>query len=143
VTPTRIALAAALAAGAATLGGAPAAARAGQQRIAVIAAADRGVPGDVQLRYAESDGARVAAAFRELGGVASEHLILGADAGRIQDTLAAVRGRIDAAHRAGDSVLLFFFYSGHADQDFLRARGSRLTWAKLKDLVRQTARTCR
>lgn len=111
------------------------AAYAGESRIVVAVGNDAGLAGDVPLRYAEDDARRVAATLREVGKVRHEHLLLGANAARIQEELALARVQADALRARGERVTLVFYYSGHGDADFLRAGSSRLSWAKLKELL--------
>jgi hypothetical protein len=106
--------------------------------VVVAAANDRGYADDVPLRYAESDADRILSALSELGRPRKIHRAVGGDAHSIQIAIAEARKDVDDARSAGQKTLLFFYYSGHADGDYLRVGGTRLTWSKLKELLSGT-----
>ena len=78
----------------------------GEDRFAVVIGNDAGEGGEVQLRYAETDAARVASVLQEVGGVRPENLVLlrGQDAGTVRRTLIAVNDRVRAAGGQGAVV---------------------------------------
>lgn len=121
---------------------APASARAGAERFAVVVGNDAGEGGEVQLRYAESDAARLAAVLQEVGGVRPENLVLlrGQDAGTVRRTLIAVNDRVRAA---GGQAVLIVYYSGHADAAALHLGRTQLELAELELLVRGSAASFR
>ena len=116
----------------------PAAGRAEAERFAVVVGNDAGAGGEVQLRYAEADAARLAAVLQDVGGVRPENLVLlrGQDAGTVRRTLIAVNDRVRAA---GGQAVLIVYYSGHADAAALHLGPTALELAELELLVRGSA----
>lgn len=109
------------------------------RRFAVIIGNNAGAPADVELRYAESDAARVARVLRELGGYEPADIVLlqGEAAATVAGTFDAVNERVRAAQsKEGTDTVLFVYYSGHADRRALHLGRSRLEFAKLAHLVR-------
>jgi hypothetical protein len=121
---------------------APAAALAQVERFAVVVGNDHGQPPDVDLRYAETDAARVAATLQEVGGVRPENLVLlrAQDAGTVRRALIAVNDRVRAA---GHQAVLIVYYSGHADAGALHLGTTQLELGELEQLVRGSAATFR
>jgi hypothetical protein len=106
----------------------------GVERIAVIAGADVGSPDEEPLRYAVSDARRFQAVLQELGGVRPERalLVLG---GAPEDLLAALteaRGRAAELSGAGHRVELFFYFSGHGDEEGLHFPQGSLSLEQLR-----------
>lgn len=120
----------------------PAAASAQVERFAVLVGNDQGQPPDLDLSYAESDAARVAAMLQEVGAVRPENLVLlrGQDAGTVRRALIAVNDRIRAA---GQQTMLTVYYSGHADAGALHLGQTRLEMPELEQLVRGSAASFR
>jgi hypothetical protein len=112
-------------------------AEAAVRRFAVIAGANHGDAGEVELRFAESDAERLGRVLREVGGFAPEDIALltGSDAGELRRALLDVNIRI---RQAGDTAMLFVFYSGHADSEALHLGGSRFAVQELKGLVQSS-----
>ncbi len=107
------------------------------RRFAVIIGNNTGARDDVELRYAESDAARVARVLRELGGFQPADIVLlqGEAARAVKGSLRAVDERIRAANARADT-LLFVYYSGHADRHALHLGESRFGLEKLATFVR-------
>ncbi|HXX30184.1 MAG TPA: caspase family protein [Myxococcaceae bacterium] len=118
------------------LAAAPAAAQV--ERFAVVVGNNAGSGGDVPLRYAESDAARVASVLREVGDVRPQDLVLlrGEDADTVRRALIAVNERVRSA---GGQTVLLVYYSGHADAEALHLGSSRLELSELEQLVRGSA----
>lgn len=116
----------------------PSAAEAAARCVAVVVGNNYGGASKVRLRYAERDARRVGALLEELGGVGRVSLLLG----RRADELRALLTRLERSSRAGQEVVLFFFYSGHADQHALLMGSSRFPFDELRrSLKRFPART--
>jgi hypothetical protein len=116
------------------------------ERFAVVVGNNRGFASDAALRYAEADARKVAEVLRELGAVEPANLVLlaGSDADTARRTLITVNDRIRAAVSQPDtSVVLFVYYSGHADEKALHLGTSRFDTAELAQLVRGSAATFR
>jgi hypothetical protein len=105
-------------------------------RLLIAVGAEVGLKTDVRLRYAQQDARRVAAALSELGAVTQSQVLEGPDAAGIQTALGVASKATAAAHQRGERVILFFFFSGHADADFLHAARSRLSWDSLRSQLR-------
>jgi len=124
----------------------PSLAAAAVERYAVIIGNNRGEHGETELLYAESDATRVNDVLRELGGFepANTVLLRGEDADTVRKTLIAVNDRIRAAMSLPDTqVVLFVYYSGHADADALHLGSSRLGFTELAQLARGSAASFR
>ena len=105
-------------------------------RILVAVGAETGIPGDVPLRYAASDATHLASALEELGGLSRSYLLTTGTSSGLQQTLEQVQKEVAAARATGERTLLVFYYSGHADIDFLHAFGTRMSWDKLRGMLR-------
>lgn len=126
--------------------GLPCIASADVQRFAVVIGNNAGDASDAKLRYAESDAAKVYEALRDLGGFAPANMLLlkGEDARTIEETLIDVNERVRASlSQPENQVLLFVYYSGHADAEALHLGKSRLPTRLLTQLVRGSAATFR
>lgn len=109
-----------------------------QAIILVALANDYGFGGDVPLRFAEADAVRMTETISELSGGATIHSAIGGDAHAAQSALENAAKDVDAAKSRGERSLLIFYYSGHADGDFLRTKNTRMTWSKLRSLIQGT-----
>jgi hypothetical protein len=116
------------------------------ERFAVIVGNDRGLPGELALHYAEDDARKVADVLAELGGFqpANTVLLAGQSADTLRRTLITVNDRVRSAISQPDTdVVLFVYYSGHADADALHLGDSRFQTAELAQLVRGSAASFR
>jgi hypothetical protein len=124
----------------------PALASARVERYAVIIGNDQGLPDATPLRYAESDATRMSEVLREIGGFEPVNMVLlrGEDVERVRSTLIAVNDRIRAAVSEPDTqVVLFVYYSGHADAERLHLGPQGFPIQELAQLVRGSAATFR
>jgi hypothetical protein len=103
------------------------------RRVAVVVGSNQGLPGEVQLRYAESDAERIARILRELGGFAATDVVLlnGAEADEVRRSVIG----INALLRAERDALLFVYFSGHGDAESLHLAGTRLDVRELRELL--------
>ncbi len=112
------------------------------ERFAIVVGNNHGVSGDLRLRYAEDDAARVYDVLTELGDFPAQNMVLlrGRDAGQVREALLSVNERIREL-RADPSaeVVLFFYYSGHADAQALRLGGTKFHLAELRQHARGSA----
>jgi hypothetical protein len=116
------------------------------QRFAVIAGDDRGDGADAALRYAESDASKVYDVLKDLGGFDPANMVLlrGETGPTLVRTLITINDRVRAAmSRADMQVVLFVYYSGHADATALHPAGTRVDLTQLEQLVRGSAATVR
>lgn len=107
---------------------------AAERRFAVVIGSDRGDAEEIALQFAETDADRMAQVLEKLGGVAATDLVLlhQPSADTVRSTLAEVSRRIDASD---DHVVVFVYYSGHADAQDLHLAGTRLPLEELHDTV--------
>ena len=112
------------------------------ERFAVLVGGNVGEASEVSLRYAERDAERMYSVLQELGGFYPENMLLlrGPDASALQRALISVNDRIRSAEsRPGAQVMLFVYYSGHADAQALHLGRTRLELTVLEQLVRSSA----
>lgn len=107
-------------------------ARAETVRMALIVGNNLAVPPQRPLRYAERDAVEMKRVLRELGGVGEVELLLGGSADDLRRALSRV-GR-HAAEARGD-VMLFFYYSGHADGSALQMGRTRFPLRELRNTL--------
>lgn len=119
----------ALAAVALLAAGAPAAARATTLRVAIVVGNNDGGPTRGKLRFARRDAQRVSRLLRALGGVREVALLQDRSAVELRRALARLTQRV---RRGGPDLVLFFYYSGHADQTALLMGRSRFSFDELK-----------
>jgi len=107
------------------------------RRFSLIAGANDGGGDRVRLRYAGSDAASMAKVLSELGGVAAgdQLLLLDPDRAALQHGLAAMTERLQAARAEGDRVELFFYYSGHSDEEGLLLGNERFGYGELRQAI--------
>ena len=110
-------------------------------RFAMVIGANRGLAGEESLRYAVDDATKVARVLGELGGVPAEHMTVLADrdAESVRRALIVLNERIRARRTAGAEIVLYVYYSGHADAHALHLGGTTLELAELEGLVRGSA----
>jgi hypothetical protein len=116
------------------------------ERFAIVVGNNAGVSGDGLLSYATTDATRVYDVLRELGGFQPVNMVLlhDEDAETLRHSLIAVNERIRAAMSLPDTqVMLFVYYSGHADAEDLHLAGTRLAVAEFAQLVRGSAASFR
>jgi hypothetical protein len=131
----RVALASLLAV---ALLGKAAPARADVKRYALLVGANRGHPGEVQLRYAESDVNAVAETLTQVAGFASEHIVrlVSPTPARVREALVDLGLGIQGQVRAGHEAILFVYFSGHSDAQNLHLGPDDLSSEELSKLVR-------
>lgn len=115
----------------------PAVAAAGTlQRFTLIVGANSGGQDRVRLKYAVTDAERVARVMAELGGVPVENEVILKEP-HVENLLAALdtlKTRLAQLKRAPDDrTELFFYYSGHADEQGLLLGDDRLSYQSLRD----------
>jgi hypothetical protein len=108
------------------------------KRFALLVASNHGAPHEAPLRYAEPDLHAVADTLTGFAGFASERVVRlpGASAQRVRDALLDLNLAVQREARAGHEVLLFVYYSGHADAQSLHLGGTDLPTDELSKLVR-------
>lgn len=101
------------------------------RRVAVVVGANLAPPGRVPLRYAHEDARRVVEVLTAVGGFNARDIQQLLDPSPDQ-LLAALDRELASAARIGEETLLFFYYSGHADDHAIFPNGEPLPFAQLK-----------
>lgn len=108
-----------------------------EERFALIIGANAGWSNDRPLRHAETDAEHMRDVLVELGGFDPDRVYLLRDPDT--STVRARLRRLDESMRAlGNNTLLFVYYSGHADAQYLHLRGSHLSHVELYSLLRES-----
>lgn len=124
---------------------APKTARAAES-FAVIVGNNSGDPGEVELRYAESDAQKIYETLKDLGGFSPSNMVLlkGEQSSTLLRTLVATNDRIrSVVSNPEKQAVLFVYFSGHADATALHLGGSRFELAQLEQIVRGSSATFR
>lgn len=101
------------------------------RRLALIVGADGAPPGRRTLRYSHDDARRVAEVLVSVAGFDGGDVSVLLDP-QPQAVLDALDGLLREADAAGREAVLFFYYSGHADDTALYPAGRTLPMADLK-----------
>jgi hypothetical protein len=104
------------------------------RRLALLVGTNDGGEGRARLRYAVSDAQALARVLTELGGVAPGDSTLLVEAGRadFERALVQLRARLQAAAAPGQRTEALVYYSGHADEEGLLLKGTRLSYRELR-----------
>jgi hypothetical protein len=126
--------------------GVPSRAGAAIERFAVLIGNNVGAADEARLRFAEQDAVKVQDVLRDLGQFRPENLLLlrGEGAETVRSALITVNQRLRNRLAEGrGEILLFVYYSGHADAEALHLGGTRLPVRELRELVGGSAATIR
>ncbi len=108
-------------------------------RFAVVIGADRGLPDEVQLRYAEQDAARMGKVLVQLASVPEENLLVlqGAPAKHVRSVLTDVAARVARLRVEQPTArpMLIVYYSGHSSATGLHLGNTQLAFAELRASV--------
>jgi Caspase domain len=106
----------------------------GLRRFALVAGSNDGGKDRVTLRYANSDARAVSRVLTQLGGVAARDVIEVEDPTPAQLTAAmeTLRSRLAVLKGGQARVEVFFYYSGHSDENGLLLKGERLAYPVLR-----------
>ena len=108
-------------------------------RFAVVMGADRGLPDEVTLRYAEQDATRVGRVLVQLAGVPEENLILlqAPSPKHVRAVVADVAARVVRLRREQPDVrpMLVVYYSGHSSAVGLHLGNATLPFTELRAAV--------
>jgi hypothetical protein len=112
------------------------------RRVAVIVGSNQGAAGSQPLRYAWRDAESMARVLVQVGGFERRdvHVLLDPEPAALERALAA---EADALRGAGGQTMLFFFFSGHADESSIYLHGSPLALETLRRLLDDPAITIR
>lgn len=106
-----------------------------EQRYAVVIGANPGWSSDRPLRYAEADAERMRDVLVALGNFAPDRVVMLSDPDT-SEVRATLRDLARTAKASNEDTLVFFYYSGHADNENLHLRGDPLTFKELKASLR-------
>lgn len=112
------------------------------ERFALIAGSNVGLTIEPELRYAQSDARKVHDTLRDIGGFPPFNMVLLEDGGPgvFRRALIDLNDRVRAARsQPGTQVVLFVYYSGHADAEDLHLGPARLSIAEVTKMVRGSA----
>lgn len=134
--PRRTTVLALIAAGAFSMGAAPATA-AGTERFVLTAGANDGGHGRTSLRYAVTDARRFGQLMVQMGGVEAANRVLLQDPGRgdLETALTELRRQVAAARDGGARTEVLLYYSGHADEEGLLLGEERLGYREVRRLM--------
>ena len=109
-----------------------------ESRFALVMGNNLGAPDEQPLRWAEKDAERYARLLGHLGDVPDDHrlLLTNQTVTELRAAVASLRGQVAAAVARGERTMLLVFYSGHADQQALHLRDTRLALTDFQALVR-------
>ncbi len=112
------------------------AASAAEHRYALILGHNQGDFDEASLQFAQRDARRVGEVLTSMGGVPSRNLILleAPDAGQVRGALDRLDKELSELPE-DDQVVVFVFYSGHADASALHLGGTRLALKELEASV--------
>ncbi len=101
------------------------------QRVAIVVGANKAPPGRSPLRYAHEDARRVSEVLVAVAGFLPQNIkvLLDPEPGAL---LAALDQELANAGKRQGETLLFFYYSGHADERAIFPRGQTLEFRDLK-----------
>ncbi len=104
------------------------------KRFALVAGANDGGGSRVTLRYANTDARSMAKVLTQLGGVDSRDVTLLEDPTpqQLGSALDVLDARVREAKQGKARIEVFFYYSGHSDEEGLLLRGERVTYAVLR-----------
>ncbi len=101
------------------------------RRVAIVVGANMAPPGRAPLRYAHEDAARVAEVLIGVAGFAAQDVKVLLDP-EPDAVLALLDQELSKAGARGGETVLFFYYSGHADDRALFPHGQTLAFSALK-----------
>ncbi|MDP1827829.1 MAG: caspase family protein [Archangium sp.] len=104
------------------------------RRFALVAGANDGGSSRVTLRYANSDARAMSKVLTQLGGVDPRDVLVVEDPSPAQllQALEGLQARLVEAERGPSRVEVFFYYSGHSDEEGLLLKGERLSYTELR-----------
>ena len=112
-----------------------------EQRYAIVIGSNPGWSQDRPLRYAVNDAERIRDVLISLGGFSPDRVELLRDP-TTADVRKSLRRLAQTAHDTStDDTLVFFYYSGHADDVNLHLRGDPLSFKELQDTLRSLPAT--
>lgn len=110
------------------------------QRWAVVVGNNEGSSSTRPLYFAEQDARKMKSILVGLGDVEETRvdLLLGGTRNELLMAMADIRPSIVAARNGGDQTVLYFYYSGHADDQQLQLGRTWVTWTELETLLEKS-----
>jgi len=107
------------------------------RRFGIFIGSNLGGRDRVTLRYAVNDARSISGVFSDMGGIASEDLVLLIDpsVSEINRRLSTLREQVILANRTNYRTEIIFYYSGHSDEDGLLLNRERYNYRELKDRI--------
>jgi hypothetical protein len=107
------------------------------KRYIVAVGANSGGKARVRLKYAVSDAQSVARIFEELGGVAKEDvlLLLDPDGRTFYTEMGRLQERMARNKPSFSRTEMFFYYSGHSDEEHIMLGEEKITYKNLRDTI--------
>lgn len=104
------------------------------RRFALVAGANDGGNSRVTLRYAASDARAMSRVLTQLGGVAPGDVTVVEDPSprQLERALDELSQKLAAARASQQRVEVFFYYSGHSDEEGLLLQGDRVKYSALR-----------
>lgn len=106
-----------------------------EQRYAIVIGANPGWSEDRPLRYAGRDAERMRDVLVALGGFSADRVTLLEDP-NAAEVRSSLRKLAQTVRDATEDTLVFFYYSGHADDKHLHLRGDPLSHIEVQDTLR-------
>lgn len=113
----------------------------GTVRIGLFVGNDIGFGGDSELSAPEREARDLARLFQSMGGLQRDrtHVLLGGTASDLEAAIARVEAQVREASVGGTSVMLLFYYTGHASRQGLHLRGTMMPMPALERWLRESA----
>ncbi|HEX9902375.1 MAG TPA: caspase family protein, partial [Acidobacteriota bacterium] len=107
------------------------------KRYIVAVGANSGGKARVRLKYAASDAQSVAKIFEDLGGVAKEDvfLLLDPDGRTFYTEMGRLQERMARNRPSFGRTEMFFYYSGHSDEEHIMLGEEKITYKNLRDTI--------
>ncbi len=123
----------------------PITAHAGEFRAGIFVGNNSGGSGDLPLVFAVSDAEKMRDLFVEVGDLRPTEAILLEDAPRraVENAFESLRGRLEQASQNGIQTTLFFYYSGHGDDEALRLGTTLIPHEELREWLENSGANVR
>lgn len=101
------------------------------KKAAIVIGSNAAAPGRHKLRYAHNDANEVAAVLTEVAGFSSDsvHLLLEPEP---KELLRRIEDVTQSLIHSSEKTLLFFYYSGHSDQEFIFPSGTAVSFEDIR-----------
>lgn len=106
-------------------------------RWAILVGNNQGFSSSRTLYFAETDARKVGSVLEDLGGVPADHqrLLLGRNRFDVLMAMGSLKEQIAAAKSQGNQTVLYFYYSGHADQQQLQLGRTWIGWTEVQEML--------